>query len=72
LASTRDFFISYAHADLGWAEWIAWELEAAGYTTLLQGWDFQAGSNFVLEMDGALQGATTIIAVLSSNYLSSP
>ena len=26
----RDFFISYNHADQGWAEWIAWHLEAGG------------------------------------------
>ena len=45
-----DFFISYTKADLPWAEWIAWQLEAAGYTTLLQAWDFRPGSNFVLEL----------------------
>ena len=44
----KDFFISYSHADQRWAEWIAWHLEEAGYSTLLQAWDFLAGSNFVL------------------------
>ena len=28
-----DFFISYNSADLGWAEWIAWELEQAHHTS---------------------------------------
>jgi hypothetical protein len=25
----RDFFISYNRADQTWAEWVAWQLEAA-------------------------------------------
>jgi hypothetical protein len=51
-----------------WAEWIAWELEACGYTTIIQAWDFRAGSNFVAEMDRALRNAGRVIAVLSENY----
>jgi hypothetical protein len=31
-----DFFISYTHVDRPWAEWIAWQLEAAGDTTVIQ------------------------------------
>lgn len=37
----RDFFISYNRADGLWAEWIAWQLEEAGYTAVLQAWDFR-------------------------------
>ena len=29
----RDFLVSYTQADRAWAEWLAWELEAAGYRT---------------------------------------
>jgi len=29
----KDFFISYTGKDSQWAQWIAFELEAAGYTT---------------------------------------
>jgi len=65
----KDFFISYNKADKAWAEWIAWELEAKGYTTILQAWDFLSGSNFVLEMDGACTIADRTIAVLSPDYL---
>jgi hypothetical protein len=36
-----------------WAEWIAWTLEAHGHKTVLQKWDFAAGSNFILEMHKA-------------------
>ena len=47
----------------------AWQLEAAGYTTMLQAWDFVPGSNFVLEIDKAAQQAKRTIAVLSPSYL---
>ncbi len=65
----KDFFISYNKANRAWAEWIAWTLEEEKYTTILQAWDFAAGSNFVLEMDEAAKQATRTIAVLSPDYL---
>src|SRR6266536_374613 len=68
----RDFLVSYNSADRGWAEWIAWQLEEAGYTTVLQAWDFIPGSNFVVEMDKAARQAKRTIAVLSPNYLAAP
>lgn len=67
----RDFFVSYNHADQGWAEWIAWCLEAAGYTTLIQSWDIRPGSNFIVEMDQAFKSTRRTIAVLSPDYLTS-
>lgn len=68
----KDFFISYNAADRHWAEWIAWALEEAGYTTLLQAWDFRPGGNFILQMHDAARQAARTIAVLSRNYLSGP
>jgi hypothetical protein len=69
--AARDFFISYTSADRAWAEWIAWELEAAGYTTLIQAWDFRPGMNFVTEMQkGAAEAGRTLI-VLSQQFLES-
>jgi hypothetical protein len=68
---SRDFFISYTGADRRWAEWIAWQLEQAGYSTVLQAWDFGAGSHFVNEMHQATQIAQRTIAVLSNAYLAS-
>jgi len=64
-----NFFISYNKADLPWAEWIAWQLEAAGYTSIIQAWDFRPGSNFVLDMQNAATEAERTIAVLSPDYL---
>ncbi len=65
----RDFFISYNSADKTWAEWIAWTLEEAGYSVVFQDWDFQPGSNFVLEMQMAGQGTERTLVVLSESYL---
>jgi TIR domain len=70
--ATRDFFISYTQADRAWAEWLAWELEAAGYTTLLQAWDMPPGSAFVHTMHQAVQHARHVMPVLSPAYLRSP
>jgi hypothetical protein len=65
----KDFFVSYTSADRAWAAWIAHVLEAAGYTVVFQEWDFRPGSNFVLEMQKALQSCRRMIAVLSPAFL---
>ena len=43
MAQAADFFVSYTSADRAWAEWIACQLEAEGYTVVVQVWDFGAG-----------------------------
>lgn len=68
--SMKDFFLSYNKADRTWAEWIGWQLEEAGYTVIVQAWDFRPGSNFVLDMQRATVEAERTIAVLSPDYLS--
>jgi hypothetical protein len=60
-----DFFISYTNADRPWAEWIAWVLEAEGYTVFLAAWDIPAGKNFIAEMDEALRGSGRTLLVMS-------
>jgi hypothetical protein len=67
----RDFFISYTAVNRSWAEWIAVQLEAAGYSTLLQAWDFRPGSDFVHQMQEATSTAGRTIAVLSPAYFGS-
>lgn len=67
-AQKKDFFISYTGADRQWAEWIAWQLEANGFTTVIQAWDFGAGSNFVAAMEVAAKNAERTLAVLSPEY----
>lgn len=67
----KDFFISYNHTDEDDASWIAWTLEEAGYTVIIQTWDFRKGNNFAIEMDNALKNTNRTIAVLSPNFLTS-
>lgn len=66
-----NFFISYTGKDKPWAEWIAWMLEAAGYKTVIQAWDFTAASNFVLKMQSAAVDSTRTIAVVTPDYFKS-
>jgi hypothetical protein len=67
----KDFFVSYNRADKQWAEWIAWTLEEAGYSVVIQAWDFRPGGNFVLDMQQAAAKSQKTIAVLSESYLKS-
>jgi polyhydroxyalkanoate synthesis regulator phasin len=67
----KDFFVSYNRADKQWAEWIAWTLEEAGYSVVIQAWDFRPGGNFVLDMQRAAAESQKTIAVLSESYLKS-
>lgn len=67
----KDFFISYNAADKAWAEWIAWQLEASGWSVIVQAWDFRPGGNFALDMNNALMNTQRTIAVLSPSFLTS-
>ncbi len=67
----KDFFISYTGVDRKQAEWIAWQLKEAGYSIVLQAWDFRPGANFILKMHEASKEAERTIAVLSPDYLRS-
>lgn len=66
-----DFFVSRNKADKAWAVWIAWQLEAAGYSVIVQDWDFRPGSNFALKMHEAIANSKRTIAVLSPDFLKS-
>jgi hypothetical protein len=67
----KDFFISYNKADRQWAEWIAWQLEEAEYSIIIQDWDFRPGGNFILEMHQAAIESERTIAVLSPEFMNS-
>jgi TIR domain len=64
-AAQPHFFISYTGADQVWVEWIAWQLEEAGYKVKIQAWDFSPGGNFVVEMQKATVECERTIAVFS-------
>src|SRR5689334_2085223 len=65
----KDFLISYAGKDRGWAEWIAFTLEEAGYQTYLAAWDVRPGNNVVVVMSEATKLAERVLLVLSETYL---
>jgi len=44
-------------------------LQEAGYSVVLQAWDFRPGQNFILNMHEASKGSKRTIAVLSPDYL---
>ena len=66
-----NFFISYNQADRAWAEWIAWQLEEAGYTTILEAWDFRPSENFPIKINEAIRESERLVAVLSPDYVTS-
>jgi chaperonin GroEL len=68
---TWDFFISYTAVDRGWAEWVGWQLEDAGYQVLVQAWDFVPGSNWIFGIRQGVLHARQMIAILSRAYLES-
>lgn len=67
----KDFFISYTSANKEIAEWIAWILEGANYSTIIQAWDFHAGAQFPIEMQEASMKAERVITCLSREYFNS-
>src|SRR4051812_1153674 len=66
-----DFFISHAGRDTGWAEWLAWQLQQAGYSVELDVWDWAPGEDFVARMSAALERADRLLAVCTEAYFSS-
>ena len=63
-----DFFISHAGRDAAWAEWLAWQLQEAGYTVELAVWDWALGQDFVARMAAALRSADRLLAVCTEAY----
>jgi phage replication-related protein YjqB (UPF0714/DUF867 family) len=66
----RGLLCQLTGADQALAEWIAEQLEAAGYTTLLQAWDLRPGSDFLHQMQQATNSAQRTVAVLPSEKIS--
>lgn len=66
-----DFFVSYNGNDDNWAQWIAWQLESNGYSTIIQAWDFAPGSDFIQCIHQAKSTCDRVLLVLSQTYLES-
>jgi hypothetical protein len=64
----KSFFISFTGVDKHWAEWIGWELEEAGYSVILQTWDFHGGDNIIQKINTAIKSSERTILVISPDY----
>ncbi len=67
-APPPDYFVSYTGEDTDWAVCIAWWLEGAGFSAIVQEWDFRPGHNFISMMQLGMR-ARHVIAILSPAYL---
>jgi hypothetical protein len=65
------FHISYHEADRAWAEWIAWQLEAAGHSASIHLPAYRPEANFRDQIRKAISKAQCVIALLSPDYLAS-
>lgn len=65
----KDFFVSYNGADAAWAQWVSQQVEAMGFSVVVQAWDFHPGDNFVARMHAALQECHRLLFLLSPNSL---
>lgn len=72
MVSLLGFLTRYTSADRAWAEWVARQLEQAGYQVIVQVWDFEPGDNLVVRMRDALEQADRTLALISAAYLASP
>src|SRR3954464_13613531 len=63
--------MSHAGRDTGWAEWLGWQLQQAGYSVELDVWDWAPGEDFVARMATALERADGLLAVCTEAYFSS-
>ncbi|WP_239395273.1 KGGVGR-motif variant AAA ATPase [Frankia sp. CiP3] len=66
-----DFLISYATEDQNWAEWVAWQLEDAGYRVLIQSWDTTLGASWTATAEQALSSSRRIVAIVSRSSVRS-
>jgi len=65
------FFLSYSGEDLGWAKWIAWQLEESKYEVYYQHQNFIPGKNIPESINEALSKTDFTFALISPNFLKS-
>ncbi|MBB5959589.1 hypothetical protein FHS29_006210 [Saccharothrix tamanrassetensis] len=64
-----DFLVSCVAADLGWGEWVAWEIESRNRRVRLEAWDARPGTNRVHSLHDALRSSGRMVVVVSPSYL---
>lgn len=68
LEEMHDSFIIYHREDREWAEWIAWQLDNAQFSTILPVWGVLPGTDIELELHKAERKAKRTILLLSPNF----
>ncbi|MFI7521357.1 FxSxx-COOH system tetratricopeptide repeat protein [Micromonospora globbae] len=72
-SSLYDFFVSHDPSDQRWAEWIAAQLEQAGYRVWVRSWDVRPGARWSEEIERAVLSSDVTLALLSpASVRSSP
>jgi WD40 repeat protein len=66
-----DFLVSCVEADQAWAEWIGWQVTAAGFVPAVEAWT-APGSSVVGWLDDAIRNSKRTLVVLSPEALRSP
>jgi hypothetical protein len=66
-----DVFVSHAEQDRMWAEWIAFQLESAGYRVLSQGTGLAPGADIEAEIERTVNAVACTVAVLTPDYVES-
>jgi tetratricopeptide (TPR) repeat protein len=70
-AAPSDIFVSHVEQDRMWADWIAYQLGAAGYRVVRQGASFPPGTDLATELERAIANTSCTLAVMSPDYLES-
>lgn len=60
-------FISHAEADRAWAEWVAAQLQDAGYEVELDVWHWRSGDDMVVRLSDVLERCR-VVALFSAAY----
>jgi WD40 repeat protein len=67
-----DFLIGCVEADRSWAEWIAWQVQGAGYGTAFAGWDVVPGNREIDWQRRAVERARHTLLVVSPAIVEAP
>jgi hypothetical protein len=70
MGDRTDFYISHAGPDRAWAEWVAWQLDQAGYSVELDVWHWTATArqDIITATSNALDRCDWVLALFSQAY----
>jgi hypothetical protein len=69
--SKNTVFISYAHRDKRWAEWLRERLVKHGFQIWTDATSVPTGESFIAELNRTIEKSDVVLALLSPNYFRS-